>query len=78
LVSAAGVSVPGALLVRDVRRIFGRTLWLRDVVNPLGSAIVAFLLGVGDALAGLASAGVFAIGMFSPAIRDRFGSKSKA
>ena len=77
-----------ALLVVDVRRIFGRTLWLRDVVNPLGSAIVAFLVGVvvrtvvggrlGDPLAGLAFAGIFAIGMFSPAIRDRFGSKSKA
>ena len=77
-----------ALLVVDVRRIFGRTLWLRDVVNPLGSAIVAFLVGVvvqtvvggrlGDPLAGLAFAGVFAIGMFSPAIRDRFGSKSES
>ena len=77
-----------ALLVVDVRRIFGRPLWLVTSSNHSDRQSSAFLVGVvvqtvvggrlGDPLAGLAFAGVFAIGMFSPTIRDRFGSKSKA
>lgn len=75
------------LLVLDVERIFGRTLSLRDVVYSLGLAILAFLAGMivrtmvggtlSDPLAGLVFAGICLLGMFGPALRDRFSSNRK-
>jgi len=72
------------VLVVDVRRTFGRVVFLRDVATALGTAVLAFFVGLavrtvlggslGDPLGGLVFAGLFLLGMFGPAVRARLAS----